>query len=80
MNIFERNLTNISHFSPYHFRYLDDNFFILNYKFVKEFSEGNNDDWIISYINHASIRDEMNEQTKGFQEMMQKMREQNQKK
>lgn len=47
---------------------------------MKEFSEDSNDDWIVSFLNHVSIRDEMMEQTKGFDEMMRKIREQNQKK
>lgn len=55
-------------------RFLDDNFYILNYKFVKEFAEGANDDWIICHINHASIHDEMLDAKGGIDDLMQKIR------
>lgn len=58
-----------------HFRFLDDNFFILNYKFTKEFSKDSDNDWIVSYVNHVNILDEMCEQTKAIEEMMKKNRE-----
>lgn len=61
-------------------RFLDENFQILNYTFLKEFSEDSNDDWIISFINHANIRDEMMEHTKIIEETMRQMREKSQKK
>lgn len=54
------------------FRFLDENFFILNYKFTKEFAGDSSGDWIVTYINHVNISDEMMEQTKGIEEMMQK--------
>lgn len=47
---------------------------------MKEFGEGSNDDWIISFINHANIHDEMMEHTKIIDETMRKMREKPQKK
>lgn len=53
-------------------RFLDENFFILNYTFTKEFSDDTNGDWIVTYINHVNISDEMMEQTKGIEEMVQK--------
>ncbi|XP_031640731.1 uncharacterized protein LOC116352349 [Contarinia nasturtii] len=40
----------ISHF---HIRYM------LNYTFTKEFSPNSNDDWIVSFINHANMLDEL---------------------
>lgn len=55
-----------------YFRFLDDNYYILNYKFVKEFSQGSSDDWIITSINHVNIRDEMMEQFKMFENIMNK--------
>lgn len=54
------------------FRFLDENFFILNYKFTKEFSNDTNGDWIVTFINHVNIADEMLEQTKEIEEMMRK--------
>lgn len=61
-------------------RFLDENFQILNYTFIKEFSEESNNDWIISFINHANIHDEMIEHTKFIEETMRQIREKQQKK
>ncbi|XP_055319516.1 uncharacterized protein LOC129577078 [Sitodiplosis mosellana] len=72
-----KELTSESKITPSEFikkssQFLDDNFFILNYTFTKGFSKDSNNDWIVSYINHVNISDEMREQTKGIEEMMKK--------
>lgn len=38
---------------------LETNYSVANYRFVKEFTKGVDDDWTINYINHVKPTDEM---------------------
>lgn len=51
---------------------VDEGFYVLNYKFAKTFSEGTNNDWIISHINHVNLSDEEAAQRKSITDLMKK--------
>ncbi|XP_031640730.1 uncharacterized protein LOC116352348 [Contarinia nasturtii] len=46
--------------------FVDNNLYVLNYKFTREYSENSSGDWIVSFINHANIEDQMNDQMNFF--------------
>lgn len=56
------------------FRFLDDNLYLLNYKFIKDFSSSN-DDWTINMINQTRMVDEMMSQQKQLRQLFQKLKE-----
>lgn len=62
--------------NPFQFRFFDENFYVLNYKFVKVFSKGGSDDWTISHINHVNFSDEVEIQNKTFKEFLKQSMEQ----
>lgn len=43
---------------------LETNYSVANYRFIKEFTKGVDDDWTINYIHHVKPTDEMNEKDK----------------
>lgn len=47
---------------------LETNYSVANYRFIKEFTKGVDDDWTINYINHVKPTDEMKEKEKLFKE------------
>lgn len=49
---------------------IDDELYILNYKFIREVTKGVEDDWKVSYLNHARLGDEMEKQLKVMQEQL----------
>lgn len=43
---------------------LETNYSVANYRFIKEFTKGVDDDWTINYINHVKPTDEMKHRAK----------------
>lgn len=43
---------------------LEANYSVANYRFIKEFTKGVEDDWTINYINHVKPTDEMKHKAK----------------
>lgn len=48
---------------------LENNYSIANYRFIKEFTKGVEDDWTINYIMHIKPSDEMKEKLKTVKEL-----------
>lgn len=46
------------------FRRLENSYSVANYRFIKEFTKGVEDDWTINYILHVKPTDEMREKEK----------------
>ncbi|XP_031616643.1 uncharacterized protein LOC116336718 [Contarinia nasturtii] len=44
----------------------DNDTYVLNYKFTKEYSENSSEDWMVSFINYANFEDHMNDQMNFF--------------
>lgn len=47
----------------------EKNYSVANYRFIKEFTKGVEDDWTINYILHVKPTDEMNERKKVVKEL-----------
>lgn len=69
--------TNVSFYCPinqivYHFRFLNENLYVLNYRFVKDVTD---EDWTVNLIIHTRLADEMEEQKKKWIKKMETFQE-----